>query len=42
VLLGDQGGERISPDEWAAQLDTISYEVVCALGARVERRYGGS
>jgi alanine racemase len=40
VLLGAQGGQRISPDEWAARLDTISYEVVCALGARVERRYG--
>ncbi|MFL6203936.1 MAG: alanine racemase [Acidimicrobiales bacterium] len=42
VLLGAQGGERISPDEWAARLGTISYEVVCGLGARVERRYGGS
>ena len=41
VLLGAQGAERISPDEWAARLGTISYEVVCALGARVERRYGG-
>jgi alanine racemase len=40
VLLGAQGGQRISPDEWAARLGTISYEVVCALGARVERRYG--
>jgi alanine racemase len=39
VLLGAQGDERISPDEWAAQLDTIAYEVVCALGARVERRH---
>jgi alanine racemase len=40
VLLGAQGGQRISPDEWAARLGTISYEVVCAIGARVERRYG--
>jgi alanine racemase len=39
VLLGAQGGHRISPDEWAARLGTISYEVVCAIGARVERRY---
>jgi alanine racemase len=39
VLLGAQGDERITPDEWAAQLDTIAYEVVCAIGARVERRY---
>jgi alanine racemase len=42
VLLGSQGGHRISPDEWAIHLDTIAYEVVCALGARVERRYGRS
>lgn len=40
VLLGRQGSERISPDEWAARLGTIAYEVVCALGPRVERRYG--
>jgi alanine racemase len=39
VLLGAQGAERITPDEWAAKLGTISYEVVCALGARIERRY---
>ena len=42
VLLGSQGDERITPDEWAARLDTISYEVVCAIGARVERRYSSS
>lgn len=41
VLLGAQGAERVSPDEWAAALGTIAYEVVCALGPRVERRYGG-
>jgi alanine racemase len=39
VLLGAQGEERISPDEWAARLGTIGYEVVCAIGPRVERRY---
>ncbi len=39
VLLGRQGDEVITPDEWAARLDTISYEVVCAMGARIERRY---
>ncbi len=42
VLLGAQGDERITPDEWAALLGTISYEVVCAIGARVERRYSSS
>jgi alanine racemase len=39
VLLGAQGDERITPDEWAAKLGTVSYEVVCAIGPRVERRY---
>jgi alanine racemase len=39
VLLGEQGGERITPDEWAGRLGTIAYEVVCAIGARVARRY---
>jgi len=39
VLLGAQGDELITPDEWAARLDTISYEIVCAMGARIERRY---
>jgi alanine racemase len=39
VLLGERGGERITPDEWAGRLGTISYEVVCAIGARVARRY---
>ena len=39
VLLGTQGDERISPDEWAVAMGTIGYEVVCAIGARVERRY---
>jgi alanine racemase len=39
VLLGAQGDERITPDEWAARIGTIGYEVVCAIGPRVERRY---
>jgi alanine racemase len=39
VLLGRQGDEVISPDDWAARLGTIAYEVVCAVGPRVERRY---
>jgi alanine racemase len=39
VLLGRQGDECITPDEWAERLGTISYEVVCAIGPRVGRRY---
>ncbi len=37
VLLGDQGGERIRVEEWAAAADTITYEVVTQLTARLPR-----
>ena len=39
VLLGEQGSERVGAEEWAAKLGTISYEIVCAISARVPRRY---
>lgn len=39
VLLGDQGDQEITADEWAEELETISYEVVCSIGPRVPRRY---
>ncbi|MEX1124466.1 MAG: alanine racemase [Acidimicrobiia bacterium] len=39
VVLGDQGNAVIDADDWAAILDTISYEVVCGIGPRVPRRY---
>lgn len=39
VLIGAQGDERITPDEWAERLGTIAYEVVCAIGPRVHRQY---
>jgi len=39
VLIGRQGEEFISADEVAAQLDTINYEVVTTLMARVPRVY---
>ena len=38
VLIGRQFGESISASEWAERLDTIGYEVVCALSARLDRR----
>ena len=41
VLLGSQGEERIGAEEWAERLDTISYEIVCGISARVPRRYVG-
>ena len=41
VFLGRQGDEVITADEWAARLDTISYEILCGIGPRVPRRYVG-
>lgn len=38
VLIGEQLGNLISADELATLADTISYEVVCGIGARVARR----
>ena len=37
VLLGSQGNETISADEMAAWADTISYEILTSIGARVPR-----
>ena len=37
VLLGEQGGETISADEWAERAQTISWEILCGVGARVPR-----
>lgn len=39
VLLGAQGDDVITADEWAERLDTIPYEVVCGIASRVPRRY---
>lgn len=37
VLLGRQGDEQISAEDWAERLGTIGYEVVCGISARVPR-----
>jgi alanine racemase len=39
VLIGRQGDEEITADEWAEHLGTIAYEVVCQIGPRLPRRY---
>ncbi len=39
VLIGRQGDAEITADEIAAQLGTISYEVLCRIGPRVPRIY---
>ena len=38
VLIGRQGEEQILAEEVAARLDTINYEVTCAISPRVPRR----
>ena len=39
VMIGTQGTERISAEEVAQALDTISWEVLTMIGSRVERVY---
>ena len=39
VLLGAQGSERITAEELAGHIGTISYEVFCSVSARVPRVY---
>jgi alanine racemase len=39
ALIGRQGDEEITANEWAERLGTIGYEIVCGIGARVPRRY---
>jgi alanine racemase len=41
VVFGSQGAERVTVEDWALALGTISYEVVCAVSARVPRTYIG-
>lgn len=39
VLIGRQGDEEITADEWAALTGTINYEIVCGVGPRLPRRF---
>lgn len=39
VLLGGQGDEEITADDWAERLDTINYEIVSGFGPRLPRRH---
>jgi alanine racemase len=39
VLLGRDGDEEITAQEWAEHLGTIGYEIVTGIGPRVPRRY---
>ena len=38
VLIGTQGAHSITAADWAMALDTIAYEIVCGISARIERR----
>lgn len=40
VLIGRQGNEQITAWEWATQVGTIAYEVLCGIGPRVPKVYG--
>ena len=39
VFIGEQGGHRVSADDWARAVGTIGYEIVCGVSSRVHRRY---
>lgn len=39
VLIGRQGTEHIAANEWARHANTIGYDIVCGISARVPRNY---
>ena len=39
VCLGEAGGHRITPDDWAALKGTHAYDIICSFGNRVEHVY---
>ncbi len=39
VLIGRQGDEQVTAEEWASLTGTIGYEIVCNAGRRAERRW---
>jgi alanine racemase len=39
VLIGAQGTELITANEWAYKMGTIGYEIVCSISARMPRNY---
>ncbi len=39
VLIGTQGECQVTVNDWARQLGTIGYEIVCGISARVPRNY---
>lgn len=41
VLLGKQGNEEITMEEWATRIGTIPYEITVTIARRVQRQYFG-
>ena len=41
VCLGGEGPMRVTVEHWAQLKGTHSYEIICSIGGRVERRYVG-
>jgi alanine racemase len=39
TLIGRDGNQEITCDEWAEKLHTITYEITCQINSRVERIY---
>jgi alanine racemase len=39
VLLGSDGDDQITADDWAQWADTISYEIFTGISGRIPRRY---
>ena len=39
VLIGSQGDETVSAQEWADRIGTVSYEILCRIGPRLPRRH---
>ncbi|MEY3617615.1 MAG: alanine racemase, partial [Actinomycetota bacterium] len=39
VLIGRQGDQRVTANEWGSALGTIGYEIVCAMSPRLPRDY---
>ena len=41
ICLGRCGDDSITPDDWAEIKGTHAYDIICSLGARVERIFTG-
>ena len=39
VLIGRQGTDTVTADEWADAIGTIGYEIVCGISPRMFRKY---